>query len=114
MSWSAGLASSHPLDYLADRFDPQAHSGGVFATLHALGPRHVVVDGLPAGAVVLAVPSARVDDAAPDACAQARTAGALLVTTAPASCAGEELYRDAMVRVVAPTGSDERFSRPRS
>ncbi|HTJ25673.1 MAG TPA: hypothetical protein VMA36_05850 [Candidatus Limnocylindria bacterium] len=112
VAWAAGLAATHPLDYLTDRFDPHRGSAGVFVRLHALAPRRLVVAGLPAGAFVLAVPSARVDDAVLEGCDQARAAGALLVTTAMDGCTGTLLYRDTAIRVVAPSG--ERFPGVRS
>jgi hypothetical protein len=106
--WAAGLAASHPLDYLADRFDQDAQPIGAFAVLHALRPSHLVVAGLPSGAVVIAVPAARVDDAGEEACTQARAGGAMLVTTASDGCAGTLIYRDAEIRIVAPSRG-ERF-----
>jgi hypothetical protein len=96
--WAAGVARNHPGDYVRDRFGGAA----VYAGLHAGRP--IVTFDLPAGAVTIVNPNARVIDGLDaSVCAQARSLHAAIVTSSarlPAVNCGRIVYRDATSAVV--------------
>ncbi|HEY1681822.1 MAG TPA: hypothetical protein VGF98_09320 [Candidatus Tumulicola sp.] len=97
-AWAAGVARNHPDDYVRDRFGGAA----VYAGLHAGRP--IVTFDLPAGAVIIVNPNARVIDGLDaSVCAQARSLHAVIATSStrlPSVNCGRIVYRDATSAVV--------------
>jgi hypothetical protein len=97
-AWAAGVSRNHPGDYVRDRFGGAA----VYAGLHA--DRPIVTFDLPAGAVIIVNPNARVIDGLDaSVCAQARSLHAAIATSTarlPAVNCGRIVYRDATSAVV--------------
>jgi hypothetical protein len=97
-AWAGGVARNHPGDYVRDRFGGAA----VYAGLHA--DRPIVTFDLPAGAVTIVNPNARVIDGLDaSVCAQARRLHAAIATSTarlPAVNCGRIVYRDATSAVV--------------
>jgi hypothetical protein len=117
IAYAVRLAGSHPIDYYNDWLSGSGAKTELFTWIAEHEPSAIVAWQLRAGSIVMVSPETRIlDGLAPDPCAEAKSAHALLVaaddpTTTPAAWkarreraldCGPAIYRDGGAVVVAP------------